>query len=257
MPTVSGYLGLRLRVPSCIAPGARPTQRAASSHANSACAAAADGTRTVDGALPRPCPRHLKHSRRRAVTGLKTNLPAVNPIARAHDHVLASVATTPELRRGPGCAIEAGSGQTAAGSVRFRDAYQWKKEPVLAETRLRNRARPDALNARRLGQRLAVGVVAERIGGRVGYRRVAMNVCADVDRLVDVDVFAERATNLRKLTSSAVVIWSLLSLVLINGGRMSAPTARTQATGRGSPHQRFIGILIFGCSNRRVHALSV
>ena len=134
VPTVSGYLGLRLRVPSCIAPGARPTQRAASSHANSACAAAADGTRTVDGALPRPCPRHLKHSRRRAVTGLKTNLPAVNPIARAHDHVLASVATTPEPRRGPGCAIEAGSGQTAAGSIRFRDAYQWKKEPVLAES---------------------------------------------------------------------------------------------------------------------------
>jgi hypothetical protein len=31
-------------------------------------------------------------------------------------------------------AIGAGSGQTAAGSIRFRDAYQWKKEPVLAET---------------------------------------------------------------------------------------------------------------------------
>jgi hypothetical protein len=34
----------------------------------------------------------------------------------------------------PGLCDRAGSGQTAAGSIRFRDAYQWKKKPVLAET---------------------------------------------------------------------------------------------------------------------------
>ena len=34
----------------------------------------------------------------------------------------------------PGLCDGAGSGQTAAGFIRFRDAYQWKKEPVLAET---------------------------------------------------------------------------------------------------------------------------
>ena len=64
-------------------------------------------------------------------------MPTVNPIARAHGHVPASVATTPEPapRRGDTArAVGAGSGQTAAGSIRFRDAYQWKKEPVLAET---------------------------------------------------------------------------------------------------------------------------
>ena len=40
-------------------------------------------------------------------------------------------------------------------------------------------------------------------------------------------------------------------LVLISGGRMSAPSARTQATSRGSPHQRFIGLIIFGRSQPR------
>jgi hypothetical protein len=34
----------------------------------------------------------------------------------------------------PGLCDRAGSGQTAAGFIRFRDAYQWNWAPVLAET---------------------------------------------------------------------------------------------------------------------------
>jgi hypothetical protein len=43
----------------------------------------------------------------------------------------------------------------------------------------------------------------------------------------------------------------------LNGGRMSAPFARMQATDRKSPHQRFIGLVVFWRSQaRQVHHLS-
>ena len=100
-----------------------------------------------------------------------------------------------------------------------------------------------------------MGVVSDRVGGGVGDRRVAMNESTDVDRLVDVDVLVDV-----HVLEEADVEWRSHfvspAVVLINGGRMSAPTARRQATGRGSPYQRFIGILIFGRSNLRMYDLS-
>jgi hypothetical protein len=43
----------------------------------------------------------------------------------------------------------------------------------------------------------------------------------------------------------------------LNGGRMSAPFARMQATDRNSRHQRFIGLVVFGRSQaRQTHHLS-
>jgi hypothetical protein len=43
----------------------------------------------------------------------------------------------------------------------------------------------------------------------------------------------------------------------LNGGRMSAPSARVQATDRNSRHQRFIGLVVFWRTQaRQTHHLS-
>jgi hypothetical protein len=43
----------------------------------------------------------------------------------------------------------------------------------------------------------------------------------------------------------------------LDGGRMSASSARMQATDRHSRHQRFIGLVVFWCSQaRQAHPLS-
>ena len=115
--------------------------RAASSHAT----AHASLLRKLPIPSTGPCPDPVRDTSSTADAepslASRRTFRSVNPIARAHDHVLASVATTPELRRGPGCAIE-------AAAVRPPPAPFIQKAPPVEEgtgargERLRNRARP-------------------------------------------------------------------------------------------------------------------